>query len=388
MEFSLAPRIRRQRKAERGKWKGTRSSLARFSFLFSLSYFLFATALAAQSPGKPSEAAEKYLRSEFRDNSPGAAVLIARGERVIFRGNYGLAVTKTKTPITSDTVFDIGSISKSFTAAAILLLAEEGKLQLSDPLTRHLPEISRFKQTITLHHLLTHTSGLPHFEPEEDRTRRQWPPEEIVRWHSRQSKLQFAPGERYDYCNGGYVLLSVVVEKITGKPFAEFVRERIFAPLGMQRTSLRLASAQISNRATGYRVADDSAFLIISDSDGLNVQGDGGIQSTVEDLLRYALSWRTASLLKPETIRLALTPATLNDGKRIAYGYGWGLSRLDGHVMVSHDGRARGFRAYLAMFPGEQEMLTVVVLANQRHTETGTIALKLARMFLGSEAPK
>ena len=327
-------------------------------------------------------AAEKLLRATFRAGEPGASALVARNGRVIFRGNYGIANRQTKEPITSDTVFDTGSVSKAFTAAAVLLLAEEGKLATSDLATKYLPELAGYKRAITLHHLLTHTSGLPSFEPEEERTQRQFSPEDVVRWHAREKRLRFAPGERYEYSNSGYVLLGVLVARVSGKTFAEFVQERIFAPLGMTRTTLARATKEIAGRATGYRVSGESGFLVVSDSDGLRVQGDGGIQSTAENLLRWAESWYSGKLLRADSIRAAWTSAQLNDGKRIAYGYGWGFGRVEGRTMVSHDGRARGFRAYLAMFPGDGNV-TIIVLANQREHEAGDVAMKLAKVFLG-----
>jgi len=350
----------------------------------ALGFGFCAAALVQEAPAAEKAqvaAAEKLLGGTFRAGAPGVATLVAVDGRVIYRGNFGQANTKTRAAIQSDTVFDIGSISKPFTATAILMLFEEGKLSIDDPLAKHLPELQRYPAGITLRHLLTHTSGLPHFEPDEERTGQQFLPEEILAWHARQKKLRFTPGEKYEYCNGGYVLLSLIVERIAGQPFPEFVRQRIFQPLGMTRTSLRLATRQIENRAVGYRRSNDAGFLVVSDSDGLRVQGDGGIQSTVEDLLRWAEAWTTAKLLKPETIRMALTPAVLNDGTRTSYGLGWGLSRVEGRVMVSHDGRARGFRAYLAMFPASRGALVVVVLGNQREIETGEVALKLAHIF-------
>ncbi len=348
---------------------------------------LHATGAAGQAPPQDSDAtrsaeAAGYLQKAHPPGEPGVAALIARDDQVIFRGNFGAANTKTRAPIRSDTVFDIGSISKPFTAAAILLLMEEGKLALEDSLVKHLPEIRNYPSGVTLRHLLTHTSGLPHFEPDEERTGKQFLPEEVVAWHARQKRLRFSPGARYEYCNGGFVLLSVIVERITGTPFAEFVRQKIFQPLGMNRTSLRVPAAKIENRATGYRQSGENGFLIISDSDGLRVQGDGGIQSTAEDLLRWAQSWARGTLLRPDTIRAALAPATLNDGKRVPYGLGWALGRVEGQMMVAHDGRAKGFRAYLAMFPKPSGVLTVVVLANRREIEAGEIAMKLARLYL------
>ncbi len=351
--------------------------------------FLLAVGFAAgQAPSpKPDDAAratgaETYLRKTFRTDEPGVSTLVARDETVIFRGNFGVRNTKTDAPIQSDTLFDIGSISKPFTAAIVLMLAEEGRLKLDDPLTKHLPELKGYPPEVTLRRLLSHTSGLPHFEPDEERRGTQFLPEEILKWHARQKRLRFKPGARYEYCNGGFVLLSLVAEHITGKSFAEVVQQRIFQPLGMKRSNLRVPTAHMENRATGYRLGGENAIRMVSDSDGLRVQGDGGIQSTAEDLLRWAQSWMHATLLKPDTIREAFTPARLNDGKHAGYGLGWALARLDGHIMVAHDGRAKGFRAYLAMFPSAHGTITVAVLANQREIEAGEIAMKLARIYL------
>jgi CubicO group peptidase (beta-lactamase class C family) len=291
-------------------------------------------------------------------------------------------VQQTRAPITSDTVFDIASLSKAFTATLALMLIEEGKLSLDDPLTKHLPEISGYKEVITLRHMMQHTSGLPSFEVEEERTNVQFTPEQVLAWHARQKRLRFAPGARYEYSNSGYVLLSIIIERVARKPFPEFLRERIFIPLGMTHSTLLVAASQIAGRATGYRQSN-SGFLVVSDSDGLRVQGDGGIQSTANDLLRWTEAWRTGGLLKPASAQLAVAPAQLNDGKRTGYGLGWGVGRVEGGAMMSHGGASRGFKSYLAIFPAREGSLTVIVLANQRETDAADVAMRLARIFLG-----
>lgn len=317
----------------------------------------------------------------FGDREPGASILIARDGQVIFRGNYGIATQQKGAPISSDTVFDIASLSKAFTATLALMLAEEGKLTLDDPLAKHLPEISGYKETITLRHMMQHTSGLPSFDEDEERTGTQFTPEQVLAWHARQKRLRFPPGARYEYSNSGYVLLSIIIERLAGKPFPEFLRERIFLPLGMTRSTLRVAAAQIPGRATGYR-RSNAGFLVVSDSDGLRVQGDGGIHSTADDLLLWAEAWRTGQLLAPHSAQAAVAPAQLNDGKRTGYGLGWGLGRMEGRAMMSHGGISRGFKSYLALFPAREGSLTVIVLANQRETDAADLAMRLARIFL------
>ncbi|RPI61430.1 MAG: class A beta-lactamase-related serine hydrolase, partial [Lysobacterales bacterium] len=265
---------------------------------------LFAPALAAAQDAARMEA---LIQPRVDDKTFMGAVLVARGDEVILSKGYGFANLEWSIPNTPSTKFRLGSVTKQFTAAAILLLADRGKLALDDPVKKHWPDAPAAWDAITIFHLLTHTSGIPNFTNDAElmRTQRVMPstPEKTL-GHVRDKPLDFAPGERMSYSNSGYVLLGLLVERVGGQSYADFVRDNIFEPLGMNDSGYDVSAAIIPNRASGYASGMRNAPYV----DMTVPHGAGALYSTTEDLLRWTQGLFGARLLSAASLEKMITP--------------------------------------------------------------------------------
>lgn len=313
------------------------------------------------------------LMQEYAGERPGAAVLVLRDGEAIVRRGYGLADLDARTPITPQTSFRLASVSKQFTAAAILLLMEDGALQLDDPAFRWLPSLPDAARDVTIRQLLTHTSGLVDYEDViPANLTRQLRDADVLTLLETQHSIYFRPGEGYRYSNSGYALLALIVEKASGKTFANFLRERIFVPLGMSSTvAYEDGVSTVANRAYGHTQAS-SGWRRTDQSQTSAVLGDGGIYSSIDDLAKWDAALYDERLLRAESLQLAFTPATPTDDASIQYGFGW---RITGET-VWHSGETIGFRNVLVRWP--KRRLTVVVLTNRNEPEPYQLALQIA----------
>lgn len=318
---------------------------------------------------------------------PGLAVSVVRDGQIIKTAAYGFADLELGVLATPKTVFQIQSITKTFTAAAILLLADEGKLTLEDPVAKHIDGTPDSWKDITIRHLLNHTSGIKDFINEPIASLRLEVTEEEVLRALANRPLNFSPSERYAYSNSNYHLLAMIIRKLTGKWYGNFLCERIFVPLGMTNTRPISLSAIIPNRAsgyfwtgTGYRKGDYIAESILS-------YGGGGILSTAPDMALWAQAMVSDKLLKPETIAQAWTPARLKNGETTGYGLGWGINHRAGHREVNHSGgHATGFTSFLGIYP--EDRLAVVVLLNRGAANPAAIARRVAGCYIPELAPQ
>ena len=299
---------------------------------------------AVPTPMTPTAAIDTLLKGSFPSDRPGAAVIVVKDGQTFFRKAYGMADLELGVPLQPDMVFRLGSITKQFTAAAILMLAEEGKLSLQDPIEKHLVGYPTQGHVITVEHLLTHTSGIQSYTdmPGWMTSRIQGPMTvtELVDGFKKEP-MQFAPGERWAYNNSGYVLLGAIVEKASGKTYEAFVRERIFQPLGMTASYYDRTEPIIPKRAPGYTREGDqprnARYLSMTQP-----YAAGSLASTVDDLARWDGSLYTETLLKKASLERAWAPYVLKDGKPTGYGYGWGVSKLRGRRAISHGGGSSG----------------------------------------------
>ena len=324
----------------------------------SLGLLLPAGAAAAPAPpaASPSAAIDALLKSSFPAERPGAAVIVVKDGRPLFRKAYGMADLELGVPLQPDMVFRLGSITKQFTAVAILMLAEEGKLSLQDPIEKHLPGYPTQGHVITIEHLLTHTSGIQSYTDMPGwMTSRILAPmtvQELIDGFKKEP-MQFAPGTRWTYNNSAYVLLGAIVEKASGKTYEAFVRERIFQPLGMSSSHYDTSEAIIPRRAPGYtrqgEAPRNAAYLSMTQP-----YSAGALASTVDDLARWDASLYTEQLLKRPSLEKAWTPYVLSSGKATGYGYGWGVSKLRGRRAVDHGGGIFGFSTYAVRLPDER----------------------------------
>lgn len=319
------------------------------------------------------------LMSDYTGDVPGAAVLVLRDSEPIVHAGYGLAELETNTPATPETNYRLASITKQFTAASILLLAEDGRLNLDDRLREWLPSLPDAAEMVTIRHLLTHTSGLIDYEDViAENFTAQLHDADVLWLLETQDRTYFRPGTSYRYSNSGYALLALIVERASGKTFATFLRERIFRPLGMHNTvAYEGGVSTVKNRAFGY--TEEAARWNRTDQDQTSaVLGDGGIYSSIDDLAKWDAALYDGRLLRPSSLQAAFTPATHTDNPEIAYGYGW---RITGETLW-HSGETVGFRNVIVRYP--KRHMTVVVLTNRNEPEPYQLALEIAETVIAS----
>ena len=295
-----------------------------------------------------------------RQKIPGMAVAVVKNGKVVLARGYGFANLEHQVPVTTHSIFNSGSVSKQFTAAAIMHIEEHGKLRLDDHISRYLPRTKARWGTITVRHLLTHTSGIPEYEDEIDMRRdyseRQLT--ELVGLLRRRS----APGHKFEYSNSGYVLLGVIVRTITREFHADYIRRNIFEPLGMKTARVASDADIVPNRVDGYRMSKGRILKQDWVSSTFKETADGCFHLSLGDLLAWERGVRTRTLLKPESWSQIFTPVVLNSGKAHPYGFAWEIERKRGQTVHGHDGSFQGFEAILTRYIEEE--LTIIALAN------------------------
>lgn len=313
---------------------------------------------------------------------PGASVIVVRDGNVLFRGAYGLADVEAGTSATTDTHYRLASLSKQFTAMAVLLLVQDGALSLDTPVRTILPELPGYASGVTIRHLLSHTSGLWDYEDfvADTATRQVTDGDALGLVSTRAESLYFAPGTVWKYSNTGYALLALIVERVSKQRFAEFLRRRIFEPLGMHSTVAHEEGRDtVSHRAWGYTVRRDS--LVRTDQSPTSaVLGDGGIYSSVEELAKWDAALTRGTLIDSTRWREATTPAVLTDGSTTKYGFGWFVDSYRGRTRLHHHGETRGFTNAISRFPDDQ--LTVIVLTNRSDSAPWEIVDRLSDLYL------
>ena len=346
--------------------------------------FAGAIVLAAQSASQGPEANVDKVFSRWTQQTPGCAVGVGKGGTSVLQKGYGMADLEHDIPNRPDTIFEAGSVSKQFTAAAVLLLAKDAKLSIEDPVRKYVPELPDYGAPLLIRHMLQHTSGLRDWG--EIAGIAGWPRTSRVHTHahvldilSRQKALNFPTGTRYSYSNSGYNLAAVIVSRVSGKSFAEFTQERIFEPLGMTRTSWRDDFTRIvKGRAIAYSPAGD-AFRMNMPFE--NVHGNGGLLTTVGDLLKWNENFVSPTVGDTAFVKLQQEPGRFNDGKPHEYAMGLFVRPYKGVPEVGHSGSTAGYTAYLTRFP--QQHLSVVVLCNVSSGTATQYALRVADMYLG-----
>lgn len=325
---------------------------------------------------------DDILSEQFKEGEPGAAVLVARNGEIIYKKAFGITNMELNVPMQPEHVFRIGSITKQFTAVAILQLMEQGRLTLQDEITRFIPDYPVHGNKITIEHLLTHTSGIRNYSDIRDTLQRgklDFSPAEMINLF-RNEPLRFAPGTKWEYSNSGYFLLGYIIEKITGKTFGEYMEENIFKPLGLTNTYYSNNARIIKNRADGY-TANERGFENAPYLSPTQPYSAGSIESTVEDLLKWNRAVHSLKLLSRETLAKALTRFKLADGRETNYGYGWRSGYIQGSPSLWHGGLINGFIS-MAMYLPEEEVF-VAVFSNCDCNSPEDITAKLAALAIG-----
>ncbi len=336
-------------------------------------------------------------------NAPGMAALLIRDGRIEYRKVFGFANLDARAPITPNTQFLLASLTKQFTAMAILILAERHKLQFDDTLAKFCPEFPDYASTITIRHLLNHTAGLTQYQEllvgkidgnyfrssKSPPAAREFTAAEALEALSRQEKLRFRPGDKFEYSDSAYVVLAQIIERLTGERYAEFMKENIFDPLGMHGTLVVDERKQkVPRLALGY-AKRNGQWQDITYSPENSIYGEDGIYSTINDLYKWDQALYTERLVGRSTLEMAFTPARGNDGKEIAtdlltrpssYGFGWFISSLRGEKDVEHSGGWSGYATHILRVPSRR--ITAIILTNSSNDDVPEIAQEMAEIAM------
>jgi CubicO group peptidase (beta-lactamase class C family) len=346
------------------------------------------------------------------EHSPGLAVVVIKDSKKLFERGYGLRDLHTATKIDARTNFRLASCSKQFTAMAIMLLVHDGKLRYDQTLTEIFPDFPAYGKSITIRNLLNHTAGLQDYETLMDQAdapnstyafphhwteKNQIQDAEVLTLLKQTDHAMFPPAAQWYYSNSGYVVLGLIVAKVSGQPFREFLDKRIFAPLKMHNTvAYQQGKNQITNRAYGH-TKEGNTWQQTDQSPTSATLGDGGIYSSLEDLAKWDVALRTNQLLSQEEMQPALTPFVFADGKQpvwpansdrsagspALYGFGWFLDPYRNHPRTWHYGETQGFRSYIVRFTNDR--LTIIVLSSRSDLTPEPFALKIADLLVDSE---
>ena len=327
---------------------------------------------------------DALLRHAYKPDAPGAAVIVVKYGKPILRKGYGLANLELNVPIQPDMVFRLGSMTKQFTAVGILMLVHEGKLALDDDITRFLRGYPTHGEGITIENLLTHTSGIKNYTDMPSWLKlwcKDFTVPELVDLFKNEP-MQFKPGENWEYSNSGYILLGAIIEKVSGQSYADFIRQRIFEPLGMKHSYYGDYDTVIPGRVSGYEV-HGNGFVNTAYLSMTRPYAAGSLLSSVDDLARWDAALYTDKLIPQSLLRKAWTPFRLKDGRSTGYGYGWVMWTYQGHRVIEHEGGINGFSTSGIRLPDDH--VYVAVLSNCPGLKAGPddLAMKLAALAIG-----
>ena len=344
---------------------------------------LFQTVAVAQEVATEAQL-DAVVASYFKAEEPGAAVLVMRDGKPLLRKGYGLADVELGVAIQPEHVFRVASITKQFTAVAILQLVEQGKISLADPITKFFPDYPTQGKTITVEHLLTHTSGMQSYTSKDNfisMIRSDLTPQQLIDTF-KNDPLQFSPGEQYASGNSAYVILGAIIEKVTGQSYADYMASNVFAKAGLTQTYYDDPIRIIPKRVEGYG-RNRGAIVKARYVSPTIPYSAGSITSTVDDLARWTDAVSAGKVVRPDLLQRAWTPYKLTSGEATTYGYGWEIDDLLGSRVISHGGRIMGFTAYALWMP--EEKVFVAVLSNTEVTPVSTeyLARRLATYAMG-----
>lgn len=364
----------------------TRSTLF-VTFLTAVASLLAAAAAGGDDRGALLERIDGLVTESMEaTQTPGISVAVQhRGELILARG-YGLADVENRVPATEHTVYRIGSVTKQFTAAAVMKLVEEGSVALDEPMTKYFPDYPVGEFHITVGQLLDHTSGIKGYTEMPafwEQGRLDLSHEQMIELFSAEP-WEFEPGDRYQYNNSAYYLAGLLVEKASGKSYAEYLEETFFRPLGMRESHYLYNDPIVPNRAEGYRVEDG----VLLNDEPLSMHlpfAAGALGSSVLDLVRWTVALGAGDVVGPEGLEAMTTRRRLPGGAEIGYGLGLFVGEMAGHRLIEHAGGINGFLSQLAWYPDDD--LIVAVLANSRSAEPGPLQARIARAVLGVPEP-
>ena len=335
-------------------------------------------AIPCHAQNSISSKVDEYLKAEMQQQRiPGLAVAIIKDGQIVYAKGHGLANVEHQVPVKPETIFQSGSVGKQFTAAAVMLLVEDGKIGLDDRIAKYFTDSPEQWKNITVRHLLTHTAGTTDYPPDFD-FRRDYTEDELLK-KAAAIPLAFQPGERWSYSNMGYVMLGILIGKVTGKFYGDFLQERIFKPLGM--TTARIISEEdiIPNRSSGYHLVKGELKHQDWVAPKMNTTADGSLYLTLYDMAKWDGALNGDKLLKKSSLDQIWTPVKLNNGKTYSYGFGWMLHEAGGRRLIEHGGSWQGFKSFIARYVDDK--MTVIVFANLAQTNPDRIAHGVAAVL-------
>ena len=324
---------------------------------------------------------DNYVRAEMtKQRIPGLAMLVSRGGQVIRAQGYGLANVELQVPVKPETIFQSGSVGKQFTATAVMMLVEEGKIGLGDNLTKYFPDAPPSWKKVTISELLSHTAGFTDYPKSFDMRRDYTEAEQLKIVES--IPLAFAPGTSWSYSNLGFLTIGILIHKVTGEFYGDFLQERIFRRLGMQTTRIISEADIVPNRSAGYRLVKGELKNQEWVSPTVNTTADGSLYFSIMDLAKWDAALYTEKLLKRSSLEEMWTVAKLNNGQPNSghYGFGWFVVTKNGHRVVEHEGAWQGFETQISRYVDDK--LTVVVLTNLDDAKPEVFADRVAEMYL------
>jgi CubicO group peptidase (beta-lactamase class C family) len=325
-----------------------------------------------------------YVKAEMaRQHIPGLSLLVVKDGKIVRAEGFGLANVELQVPVKPDTVFQSGSVGKQFTATAVMMLVEEGKAGLDDPLTKYFADAPLSWKDVTVRELLSHTAGFGDYPKDFDFHKDRTEDEELKMVEG--IPLAYPPGTKWDYSNLGYLTLGVLIHRVTGEFYGDFLQQRIFKPLGMQSTRIISEADIVQNRAAGYRLVKGELKNQEWVAPTINTTADGSLYFSILDLAKWDAALYTEKLLKRSSLDLMWTPVKLKNGQpnKGGYGFGWFIETRNRHRCIHHDGAWQGFETAIDRYVDDR--VTVVALANLADSKPGEIARHVAEMYLAEK---
>jgi CubicO group peptidase (beta-lactamase class C family) len=345
---------------------------------------LFAISAANAQTSSINSAVTDYVKAEMqRQHIPGLSLLVVRNGKIIRAEGFGLANVELQVPVKPESIFQSGSVGKQFTATAVMMLVEEGKIGLDDPLTKYFADAPASWKEVTVRELLSHTAGFGDY-PKDFNFRKDWTEEELLKVVEG-IPLAYPPGTKWEYSNLGYLTLGILIHRVAGEFYGDFLQARIFKPLGMQSTRIISEADIVPNRSAGYRLVKGELKNQEWVAPMVNTTADGSLYFTILDLQKWDAALYTEKLLKRSSLDLMWTPVRLKDGQQNKgnYGFGWFIDHRAGHRCIHHDGSWQGFETAIDRYVDDQ--LTVIALANLADSEPGKITQHVAELYLADK---
>ncbi len=322
------------------------------------------------------DSVDRFIRAELeRQRIPGMSVAVLRGDSILLAKGYGYANLELRVPASDSTIYQSGSVGKQFTSAAVVSLVREGRIGLDDPIGKYLKEAPSAWRKVTIRHLLTHTSGIPDYTSPLINFRQDYTEDQLAKLYAGYS-LEFQPGATWSYSNTGYALLGIIIHRVSGQFYGDWLRDRVFQPLGMRTARVISESDLVMNRAAGYEMRKGEIKNQDWVSPSLNTTADGALYLTVQDMARWAIGLNHARMPDSTGLAMSWTPVKLNDGGTYPYGFGWSVEEQRGHPRIGHGGSWQGFRTSIERYP--EYDLTVIAMANADVAEPGLVTTGIA----------